>query len=273
METNQQRPSGDRMIPLDYIKEWSSFAPWQQLKQIEQDLIITKALMLIYSHPTLRELVAMRGGTALNKLFSNDPFRYSEDIDLVLTSKQSVGKIIDMIRSRLDPLLGTPSRRYSRGISTITYKTTSNEGFPLKLKIETNCREYFSVLGYQEYPLNSESSWTQGNVMIKAFTLEELLGTKLRALYQRRKGRDLFDLYIFLKSYPTLDINKIINCFKIYTELDGPITGKLFLENLRKKLEIPEFRNDIVPLLPLNRPAFDPDVAFEYLRVHLLEML
>ncbi len=115
------------MIPLNYIQEWSILAPWQLLKQIEQDLIITKALILIYSHPILRELVAMRGGTALNKLFSNDPFRYSEDIDLVLVIKQPVGPIIDMIRSVLDPLFGTPSRRYSNGISTITYKIMSHE--------------------------------------------------------------------------------------------------------------------------------------------------
>ncbi len=143
----------------------------------------------------------------------------------------------------------------------------------MKLKIEINCRENFSVLGYHTYSLISESSWAQGEVTIKAFSLEELLGTKLRALYQRRKGRDLFDLYIFLRAYPTMNIDHLITCFKAYTEQDGPITKKLFLENLRKKLEIPEFRNDIVPLLPLNKPAFDPDVAFEYLRVYLLGKL
>jgi predicted nucleotidyltransferase component of viral defense system len=181
--------------------------------------------------------------------------------------------MIEAIRLQLDPLLGIPTRRYSKGISTIVYKVLSLEGFPLKLKIETNCREQFTVCGYRSYHFSSKSSWAPGEVIIKSFSLEELLGTKLRALYQRRKGRDLFDLYTFLKAYPMLNIDEILACFSFYTQKNGPIAKNILYANLQQKLEVPEFRNDIVPLLPLNRPVFDPDVAFEYLRTHLLDRL
>jgi len=71
------------MIPRDYITTWRSEAPWVQDFQVEQDLVISKALVDIFSEPVLREALAFRGGTALYKLFLKPPLRYSEDIDLV----------------------------------------------------------------------------------------------------------------------------------------------------------------------------------------------
>ncbi len=71
------------MIPKAHLIEWGTIVPWQELRQIEQDLIITRALIELYGHPLLKEKLAFRGGTALNKLIFNPPSRYSEDIDLV----------------------------------------------------------------------------------------------------------------------------------------------------------------------------------------------
>lgn len=63
------------MIPLDFITAWRSHAPWPQLSQVEQDLIICRALAELYSHPLLAENLAFRGGTALFKLHL-PPARY-----------------------------------------------------------------------------------------------------------------------------------------------------------------------------------------------------
>jgi hypothetical protein len=60
--------------------------PWPQLSQVEQDLIICRALVDLYSHPLLAENLAFRGGTALFKLHLL-PARYSEDN--VITSRQN----------------------------------------------------------------------------------------------------------------------------------------------------------------------------------------
>ena len=65
----------------------------------------------------------------------------------------------------------------------------------MRLKIEINTREHFNVLGLKQIPYKVENSWFLGECMLTGYELEKLLGTKLRALYQRRKGRDLFDLY------------------------------------------------------------------------------
>ena len=41
------------MIPRDYITAWRAEAPWVQDFQVEQDLIISRALVEIFSHPPL----------------------------------------------------------------------------------------------------------------------------------------------------------------------------------------------------------------------------
>ena len=62
---------------------WSEFAPWTDYAMVEQDLIISRALVEIFSDEFLSEQLAFRGGTALHKLYLSPQVRYSEDIDLV----------------------------------------------------------------------------------------------------------------------------------------------------------------------------------------------
>ena len=79
------------MIPRDYITEWRAHAPWVQDIQVEQDLIICRALVSIFSHPLLAKGLAFRGGTALYKLYLKPAARYSEDIDLVQITAEPQG--------------------------------------------------------------------------------------------------------------------------------------------------------------------------------------
>ena len=85
------------MIPLANLQAWSIKAPWPDMRQIEQDLIISRALCDLFSAPALREKIAFRGGTAINKLLFQQPLRYSEDIDLVQTSVEPIGATVDAI--------------------------------------------------------------------------------------------------------------------------------------------------------------------------------
>ena len=60
-----------------------SNVPWSTNEQVEQDLVICRALVAIFNDDFLAENLAFRGGTALHKLFLSPQQRYSEDIDLV----------------------------------------------------------------------------------------------------------------------------------------------------------------------------------------------
>lgn len=262
------------MIPRRFIQEWAKFVPWQEPRQIEQDLIITNALLKIYNHDALRERLAFRGGTALNKLFFSPPSRYSEDIDLVQINEGTIGSTIDMLRSVLDSWLSEPKRDYSTGRIILLYRVTSDDGFPIKLKVEINTQEHFSVLGLVDYPFVSSSSWIADQTIIKTFQIEELLGTKLRALYQRRKGRDLYDLYIALTTLEKLDSDKIIHCFKEYMKFEGNrVTRKLFIENMIIKMQNQEFTGDMLPLFPHNKKEFDPAIAYDLVLNRLIKKL
>ena len=133
----------------------------------------------------------------------------------------------------------------------------------MRLKIEINCREHFTVLGLQQVPFEVKNGWFSGKCMINTYHIEELLGTKLRALYQRRKGRDLFDLDIALSK---LEINtdKLIQCYKEYINFSDGVnpTNKMMIANMNEKIQDDEFRNDIFTIL---RPGvdYDNDLAYE----------
>src|SRR4051812_27848395 len=102
METGNQYCSRSRlMIPRSYLQEWSTRAPWPDSRQIEQDLIICRALCDLFNAPALVGKIAFRGGTAINKLLFKQPLRYSEDIDLVQTQPEGIGETIDAIRDCL----------------------------------------------------------------------------------------------------------------------------------------------------------------------------
>ena len=110
------------MIPKAFINEWREHAPWRIDAQVEQDLVISRALVDMYSVPELRERLAFRGGTALYKLHLLPPARYSEDIDLVQVEAKPIGETLDIVRGVLDPWLGTPQRKFKEGRVNLVYR-------------------------------------------------------------------------------------------------------------------------------------------------------
>lgn len=240
------------MIPRAHVTAWRAGAPWPSDAQIEQDLVLSRALVEMFSRPAVAEVVAFRGGSALHKLFLKQPGRYSEDIDLVQVDEGAIGAAIDFIRSTLDPWLGSPRRKQSQGRATMLYRfeTTSRPVQKMRLKVEINTREHFTVFGLHRHRFVVENPWFSGEANISTYQIEELLGTKLRALYQRKKGRDLYDLWLALASLE-IDDHKVVNCFERYVKHGGvSISRAEFEKNMIAKLKDPAFLDDINPLLP-----------------------
>ena len=238
------------MIPRDYVTEWRSEAPWVDDAQVEQDLVISKALVDIFSHPVLYDALAFRGGTAFYKLYL-PPARYSEDIDLVQVQAEPAGPVMDALHEVLNPWLGQPRVKRKNARVTFIYRFDSEQTppIPLRLKVEINTREHFAADSFMKLPFGIDSRWFEGECEINGYELNELLGTKLRALYQRKKGRDLFDLATALE-HPDVDPDKIIEVFYAYMEYGGhQVTRKQFQKNLANKLEDESFITDIGPLL------------------------
>ncbi len=240
------------MIPRANITAWRTRAPWPSDEQVEQDLVLSRALVDLFNSKTVADQAVFRGGTALHKIFLDAPGRYSEDIDLVQREAGPIGTLIDAIRESLDSWLGTPRWKQGTGRFTLVYRfeTTFAPVTRMRLKIEINTREHFSVLDTERKSFSIENPWFTGAAELHAYRLDELLGTKMRALYQRKKGRDLFDLWLALQS-GNADSDQVVECFQRYIEHDGATVSRAdFEENLAAKLDSNAFCEDIRPLIP-----------------------
>ncbi len=253
------------MIPIAFLQEWSAKAPWPDSRQVEQDLIISRALCDLFNAPALKDKIAFRGGTALHKLLFARPLRYSEDIDLVQLKAEPNGPIIDAVREALS-WLGT-CRREQAGHSihlTFRFAPEADPTRQLKLKVEINTREHECFLGLKHYPFVVDSRWYQSQTEIVSYEPEELFATKLRALLQRRKNRDLFDLNEGLTQLH-LDRNKLLQCFDHYLRLEGNTIHRAAAEErMLQKLDR-SLTEDIEPLLPAGVSFTEDDAmrAFE----------
>ena len=142
----------------------------------------------------------------------------------------------------------------------------------LRLKVEINSREHFPVYGLRRVPFAVSSRWFKGACEICSYELDELLGTKLRALYQRKQGRDLFDLATALQN-PAVTPDRIVATFLEYMEREGhKVTRALFERNIAGKLRAPEFTADIGPLLAAGF-TWDIETAAALVSARLIELL
>ena len=262
------------MIPELYINEWNTVVPWIQPDMVEQDLIICRALISIFQDDFLRENLAFRGGTALHKLYLAPQPRYSEDIDLVQINAGPIKPIMQRLGEVLDwlPNRSTQQKRHSNKM-LFRFESEIPPVKQIRLKVEINCFEHFNVMGFQQVPFKVDNSWFTGSAMLTTFHLDELVGTKLRALYQRKKGRDLFDLYTAL-SNGNLNTDKILECYMKYMEfvVERVPSYKEFVNNMELKMMDDEFLTDVIPLL---RPEieFDPHEAYAIVKERLIDKL
>ena len=255
------------MIPRANITAWRAAAPWPDNMQVEQDLALSRALITMFHRPEVAEQAVFRGGTALHKLFFGQPGRYSEDIDLVQREAGPIGGLIDAIRRALDPWLGKPKWKQGQGRFTLYYRfdTTFTPVVSMRLKVEINTREHFSVLARQRLRYRIDNPWFAGGAELVTYGLAELLGTKMRALYQRKKGRDLFDLW-FALTEADVDADQVVQCFSDYMKFGETTTSRAqFEENMERKMEDALFLGDVTPLL---RPGLEYDINAAWELIH-----
>ena len=263
------------MINQAAIIAWKDNAPWVHAAMVEQDLIICKALVCIFGDEFLASQLAFRGGTALHKLYLHPQQRYSEDIDLVQINPGPIKPIMLRLGEVLSwlPNKVTKQKRYN---NTMLFRMESEVPpvQPLRLKVEINCYEHFNVLGLQKVPFEVCNPWFNGRCEITTYALDELVGTKLRALYQRKKGRDLFDLQVALQS-GRLDVLWVLECYQRYMEFvsDKVPTYKQYVQNMEEKMKDDEFLGDMELLLREDAVRFNPIEAYEQVRAAFIEQL
>lgn len=283
------------MIQHGHLTAWQAYAPWPKRTQIEQDLRLSRGVAAIFSDSVLGEHLAMRGGTVLHKGHLAPAARYSEDIDLVLVNAIDTETLDRHLRRALTPVLGQPVDsliadawlsirnvlRPSRILRT-TYKF-----IPLGLhreesiKVEINLNENASLYPLVNVELDTlDDDGEVIRVKARSYDINEMLGTKMRALLQREQGRDLFDLvhaWQLSEMRSTLySVNgaKAMEAFAWYLEKEGTHLSRdeadaLLSERLRK----PSFRRDMHTLLRPGLPKFDVDDGAAVVRKAYLKHL
>jgi predicted nucleotidyltransferase component of viral defense system len=264
--------------------------PWPVQQQVEQDLLLCRAMVALFNDPFLKGQIAMRGGTVLHKVHLAPASRYSEDIDLVAIGDRPEEHLRAAIKRVLRDVLG-PHKRWGweelklaiRNVAKpsrvlrVIYETPSviEPGRTLTIVVEANVTErqpYRPVVELPfEVPFRGQALATQVN----SFDIHEMLGTKMRALFQRRRGRDLFDLYwAFTASGAVpVDANRIIESFEHYMRIEGTTVPRAdFLEQLDLRLADRGFCSDMQPLLRTG-VHYDPQAAGRLVRERLLMRL
>jgi predicted nucleotidyltransferase component of viral defense system len=262
------------MIPAQNIVAWGSVVAWADQRQVEQDLIISRALIDIFDDKMLGTELRFRGGTALNKLHFPKPLRYSEDIDLVRTSSGPIGPILDQLRVVLEPWLGRAQFDQSPVAPKFRFRVDAEDGsgVPIRLKVEINTREIEALDPPQSIVFRVDNPWFAGEAAIPTFSREEMLATKLRALLQRDKGRDLYDLSHALEAFDGLNVERIAALFGQYLDLAGQsISRAQAEERMFAKLANPRLLIDMKPLLPLEQAESLTEKATKHAFVRVFE--
>ena len=261
------------MIPESAIIQWRNIVSWSEVSQVEQDLIICRSLTAIYNDEFLSHRLAFRGGTAIHKLYLSPQPRYSEDIDLVQVIPEPIKPTIDRLRQALS-FLGEPRVKQKRNNNTLIFRMESSipPVVPIKLKVEINCRDHFHVYDLKTMPFSISNQWFSDKCDILTYQLSELIATKVKALYERRKGRDLYDLFRSLQD-ERLNTDHVMTSFLKFMENEGKKpTHSLFTTNVEEKLKNKEFLGDTKDLL---RPGtvYDPIEAYVSVKKELIDRL
>jgi predicted nucleotidyltransferase component of viral defense system len=279
------------MNPLtrrDVIAHQAS-VPWPLQRQVEQDLLLCLAMAALFHDEFLRSQIAMRGGTLLHKVHLAPAARYSEDIDLVVYGDRPDAHIAKAIKRVLGGVFGKPTDSIwdtlqlairnvvkPSQVLRLTYSvpSVSEPGTTLDIVVEANVTERKPHRAIVQIPF----VFTYRDATIKSalygYDLHEMLGTKMRALFQRKRGRDLFDLYWALtKATPEVDPVIVIDSFRHYLEQEGGSAARAeFIVILDSHLADRGFCNDMLPLLRVGLD-YDPQKAGELVKAKLLGLL
>lgn len=233
------------MIPGNIVTAWSVEHPWPDSDQVEQDLLLAQAICEIANDELLGKELVIRGGTAFHKLYLDEPCRYSEDLDYVRTSAGGIGDIMKRL-TEMGKDLGFEVRTQMAQHPKVFWRFVSASGIKRKIKLEINTFERSPVLPLSSRKTTVESVWYRGCAEVPVFQVEELCATKVRALYQRSKGRDLFDLWLALTRLE-VDPEGIVGAFETYRPKG--LTRGLMERNLAAKLDDRDFCHDCDSLI------------------------
>jgi hypothetical protein len=258
------------VIPAIALEDWANTVAWPNPDQLEQDLALARLIVEIANDPYLSDELVFRGGTCLHKLHLSPGLRYSEDLDYVRRSAGGIGELLEALRrigDRLGMKVGVDISKYPKAKFRAPFESGNGT---MRIKIEVNTYERSPARPLTRVPFSVVSPWFTGSADVQTFHPAELVSTKLRALYQRSKGRDLFDLWLALTRL-AIPPDDILTSFTPYRP--EKYTGALAIANLQLKLQDDLFRRDLDALVGQWPHGYDIDEAANLIIDRLLSQV
>lgn len=250
---------------LENVRVWADEQGIADETLAELDLRLTHAIGLIATSD-LGELLSFKGGTALNKLYFGSTARLSVDLDFnALGDERTVYRRCREVRESLIAVLeqsGALKQRHDYGVAgdriLFRYPAVST-GDTRTYKVEISLTERFAVCGTVRRPLRvplTARPLDRVEITVNTVALVELIATKIRALHQRRKGRDVFDIWQAIHRVEDTTLLRKLVLF--YFACRGvSFDRRVFFETLGQKLRDRRFHDDL-------RVFLRPDTTFDW---------
>ena len=233
------------------VKVWADEHSLPDLLFAELDYRLAKTLEAFYSDDFLSKRLCMKGGTAINKLYLTETSRLSVDLDFnqigpkeeVLRERRDIReKIVELLKKQDSSYEIHSERRYEQTRIKSRYRTVA--GPVQNFKIEISHVERFPIIS----PVKKKIKTPDGLADVLTYTLEELTATKLRALLERFKGRDVYDLFFIsqLKPDPTVIRKMFLYYFYRFRKVYNP---KVHYKNLIKRYESGNYTDDVTAFI------------------------
>lgn len=233
------------------VKVWADEQSLPDLLFAELDYRLVKTLQALYSDDFLSERLCMKGGTAINKLYLGETSRLSVDLDFNhLGSKEEVLKEKRAVRELIMELLKKQDNCYDvhyerpYGLTRIKARYKTVGGPDQNFKIEISHVERFPIIS----PVKKKIMTPDGLADIVTYTLEELTATKLRALLERFKGRDIYDLFFISRLKPDSKIIRKMFLYYFYRSRKV-FNPKVHYENIIKRYESGNYIDDVTAFI------------------------
>lgn len=208
------------------------------LQIAEKDYVLALVLQLI-SQSHLGKKLVFKGGTALHHCYIEQR-RFSEDLDFSSVQQHISFEEVQKVLTSVDYL--TVKKHYQ---STATMKIerllySGPIGFPNSLKIDIDKLQNV-LLPVQE--IIYRTAWGI-EFPVRVMDIREICAEKIRAMSDRARYRDFFDVYLILKTYH-LEFQEILDYVR-QKEIRKPITKVRILQNWNMTREQKEAEKQVI---------------------------
>jgi len=180
---------------------------------IEKDYVIGWVLWGIGSDPDLSIHWAFKGGTSLKKCYV-ETWRFSEDLDFTVvpggpdkpeTIEPIIKRILDRIHeeSGIDFSIKPPAfkhnEKYLYTEGSIYYQGPRGTPNPTRIKLDISGLEKIARPTVLRAIAHSYSDSFPGTAQVRCYAFEEVFAEKLRAMGERCRPRDLYDIVLLFR--------------------------------------------------------------------------